>query len=109
MQGNLKEDRLGPTEIPVGLTTAFTAPEPFRLTNITLTNRSAGALTVTVYVVPAGASAANANILLGTVNLPGHDLLVYTFNIPLFLQDTIQYIASGPGINFFATITREGR
>src|SRR5206468_2589859 len=81
--GNLQENRIGPTEIPVVLTTALNAAEPLRFTNVLLANRTAGPITVTVHVVPVGSVASDATKVVPDVNVPPNDNLVFVFEIPL--------------------------
>ena len=109
--GNQQEARLGPLPIPTGAPAlALTLAEPLRFTDMTLTNRTASPITLDVWVVPKGDSVSNNNVLLGTVNLPGHDLITYnSLNIPLNQQDTIWFEASGAGVNFFGTLSRRNR
>lgn len=111
--GNQQEARLGPLPIPhsdVGPTTALTLAEPLRFTDMTLTNRTASPITISVWIVPSGDSFSNDNILLGSVNLAGNDLITYNnLNIPLNHGDVISFNASAVGINFFGTLSRRNR
>jgi hypothetical protein len=100
-------ERVGPTQISTSLATLRTIAQPERLLGIVLTNTTAGALTVTVYIVPSGQAAGAGNQLFGTLNVPANDVVVQAFNIPLRSGDSIQAIASGTGVNFWGTVTNE--
>jgi len=107
--GNLQENRIGPEEIPVTLTTALDAAEPLRFTNVLLANRSSVPITVTVHVVPVGSVASDATKVVPDVNVPPNDNIVFVFEIPLNMNDLIQYVASDAGVNFIGTISRRHR
>ena len=108
--GNQQEARLGPLPIPDTLSLALTLAEPLRFTDMTISNRTAGALQVSVWIVPAGDLASNDNALIQGVNLPPNDVVTYNnLNIPLNQQDQIWFSASAAGLNFFGTLTRRNR
>ena len=108
--GNQQEARLGPLPVPIVAGLALTLAEALRFTDMTLANRTASPITVSVWVVPQGDTRSNDNLLLGTYNLPGNDIVTFNnLNIPLNLQDTIWTLASGAGVNFFGTLSRRNR
>lgn len=70
------------------------------------TSLSSGAVTITVYRVPSGGSAATTNIIIDARPIPpfGTDLAPELANMVLASGDTIQCLASAnTSINFFAS------
>lgn len=112
LAGNQKDGRLGPQEIPTVLGTLHTVAEPLLLKTIVLSNTNAAARTVAVHVVPSGSVASDATKVVPDINVPNDDTLTpldSVNGIPLSLNDKIQYVASGAGVNIIIVLSRRGR
>lgn len=116
--GNQQEGRLGPSAVPLVLTTLVTFAEPLRLLGVTLTNASASARTYTGHLVPPSGTASDDNQLVPAVNIPPNDSLTLnfgSFGIPLNgggappACDVWQHVASGAGLNVTLVVTRRSR
>lgn len=93
-------------ELPLAIATLYTAPRSMRLTDILLSNRTSGALTATIHVVPRAGSASNANKILGAVTIDANDTQAFSaWNVILGQGYMIRAFASGAGLNFTGTVT----
>lgn len=81
-------------------TTQYTVPASRQdvIKDIELCNTTAGALTVTVNIVPTGNSAGTANAILQAVSIPANQTLHWTGTVVMNAGDFISTAASGTGI-----------
>jgi hypothetical protein len=84
--------------LPTSLTAMYTAVQPVVVTKVTLTNQAGSAVTVTLSIVPSGATPANNHRIAhgSSFSIPGNGK---PFNVPdmhhnLKVGDTIQALAS---------------
>ena len=82
--------------LPTSLTALYTATQPTVVTQLTLTNQTVSAVTVTLSIVPAGATPANNHRIAHTYSVPGNGK---PFNVPdmrhhLSVGDSIRALAS---------------
>lgn len=98
--------RVGPTTLGVAAAVVFTCPLlRMRLSYLSLSNLTGGAVTGTVYIVPSGGTASGSNAFLSAASVPANDQIAPTVDIPLDPGDTIQALASAiTSLNLFATV-----
>lgn len=88
-----------------GGTTVYTVPTGIRteVYDVCLANTTSGALTCALHLVPTGASATTANMMLPTVSIPGNTLVHWSGLQVLNAGDFIQGIGSASGITVHVT------
>lgn len=92
--------RLFQAAIVAAQTTQYTTPAARQdvIKDMEICNTTAGALTVTVNVVPSGGSASTANQILPAVSIPANQTLHWTGTIVMNAGDFISTAASSTGI-----------
>ena len=97
--------RLGVQAIPTITGTVYTVPASTRtiLKSIDIANTNGAGVTVSVYLVPSGDSASNANTLLPGVTIAANTLLQWAGVQVLEAGDTLQAVGSTTGISIIAS------
>jgi hypothetical protein len=88
-----------------GGTLAYTVPTGYKteITNIDICNTTAGALTLTVHLVPVGGSPATSNMLVPTISIAMNTMFQWAGVQSLNAGDFIQAIGSGAGLTMNIT------
>lgn len=98
--------KLGQVAVTTSTSVLYTVPALTRtiLKEISAVNTTAGALTLTVYLVPSAGSPSAANAFYNASSIAANSRLQYNGTQVLNAGDTIQVLASGAGI----TVTTSG-
>ncbi len=82
-------------------TLLYTVPNAFivDVTDITMSNTTAGALSLKVHLVPTGGSVADSNMMIPNVSIPANTFVQWSGNQTLQAGGFIQGIASGAGVS----------
>lgn len=99
--------RIGPTPLTTTASTLITIPQPTRWTDLFVANRSGAPVTVSIWLLAAGETASDDNLIIPTVNLPASDVIVYRFNIPLAMGDRLVGQGNTAGLNVILTLSDE--
>lgn len=85
--------------------TLYTVPTGYQMniSEIDVTNTSAGTLTVTVYLVPSGSTAGASNALLSTVSVAANSIYQWKGSQVLNIGDSIQSLASATTMTIMVT------
>jgi hypothetical protein len=103
---NITPVKLGQAAIGVAASILYTVPTSRRtfVKDIDLSNTTAAAIAgVSVYLVPAGGSPSQANMLVPGITLPANSIFQWTGSQILNAQDTIQVQAVAPGVTINAS------
>jgi hypothetical protein len=73
------------------------------LKSFSICNTTTGALTVQLYIVPSGDSAAAANALLYDLSIPAKETYVHLCDLVIAAGDTIQAVGSATGLTFLGS------
>jgi hypothetical protein len=97
--------KLGQSAIGTGAT-IYTVPTGYRtdVVDINIANTTAGALSVSIYLVPSGGSHTTSNMLFPAVSVPANTLVQWTGLQVLNTGDFIYGVGSGSGV----TVTVSG-
>ena len=92
--------RMAISPLTTSATTLYTTPSNVRanVQDIIIANTTNGALTYTVYLVPASATEGTANALFYQVSLPANTSYHWVGSQILFAGDTIQALGSATGL-----------
>jgi hypothetical protein len=103
---NITATRLAQVAIPITVLSAYRAPTDTRtfLKDMDIANTTAGAISVSVFIVQVGSTASTANALFYKVPIPGYSTLQWTGSQILNTGDTIQVQATAIG----CTVTMTG-
>ncbi len=96
---------VAPTQLGTSVAVLYTAPSNVQITNATVTNSSAAAVTLLVYIVALGASSSAAS-LVTTVSVPADATLSLSALVGLIMEtgETLQASAStASSLTFTAT------
>ena len=98
--------KLGQSAITTGVTTLYTVPASTRtlLKEFSISNTTAAAINVRVFLVPSAGSAGTANAFLYNVSVPANNTLQYDGVQVMNAGETIQVEAASAGL----TITASG-
>jgi hypothetical protein len=97
--------KFGQAAITTGVTTLYTVPAATRalLKEFSISNTTAAAINVRVFLVPSAGTAGTANAFLYDVSITGNNTLQYNGIEVLNAGDTIQIQAASAGLTIIAS------
>ena len=88
--------RIGPAAMPTcAAASVFQAPERLLIQRFTFSNTTAGTLSVTLNIVPAGGAAAVGTQIIPTITVPANDVIVVLCPVILERGEHIFALATG--------------
>ena len=82
-------------------TLLYTVPKEYKcdVSDIELSNTTAGAISIKIHLVPSGGSVADSNMMIPNISIPANTLVQWSGNQTIASLGFIQGIASAAGIS----------